>query len=285
MLVKEYKNARTFLDDYENVLLENETISRLVLYIAYQHSRVEESVPSLFGVVMQEQASIILFCNIPPHSLVIYSLVQENYLQATTTLADYLGSTHISIQGVVAKPDICQSFMEQYKKNVNCTFTEKMGMDIMEIRGVNEVKPVEGHYRTALSEEVKLVAEWMIEFQLEALTSELDYEAALKKAEQHIGEGNVRFYEDMEHKIVTMAIASRKLAKGTTITYIYTPEEFRGKGYAAANIYYLSKELLEQGNEFCTLFVDKKNPLSNRAYEKVGYKVIGECYEYRAIPI
>jgi predicted GNAT family acetyltransferase len=31
--------------------------------------------------------------------------------------------------------------------------------------------------------------------------------------------------------------------------------------------------------------VDKKNPLSNRAYEKVGYKVIEDNFEYKIIPL
>jgi predicted GNAT family acetyltransferase len=81
-----------------------------------------------------------------------------------------------------------------------------------------------------------------------------------------------------------MAVITRKLPHGTAIAYVYTPEEYRGKGYAAANMYYLSKKLLEQGGEFCTLFVDKKNPLSNRAYEKVGYKILEDSYEYRIVP-
>lgn len=285
MLIKEYKNARTFLVDYEAVLLEHEADSQLVLYAAYHNCQSEESEKIIFGAVLEEQDASLLFCNIMPYDLAIYSVEQENNIQASIELADYLGNRQVVIHGIVARLDVCQSFMEQYKKYINCSFVEKMGMDIMEIRELNEIKPVDGTYRLALPEDAKLVAEWMIEFQLEALTSEMDYEAALLKAEKQIGEGKVHFYEDNEHKIVSMAMASRKLVHGITIMYIYTPQVHRGKGYAAANIYHLSKELLEQGNEFCTLFVDKKNPLSNRAYEKVGYKVIGDCYEFKAVTV
>jgi predicted GNAT family acetyltransferase len=173
--------------------------------------------------------------------------------------------------------------MDQYKKHINCTFAMKQGMDIMEIRKVNDIKPVEGSQRLALPEEAKLIADWMIQFQMESLASELDYEAALNKATKYIEENKIYIYENSEKKVVTMAIASRKLVHGMAITYVFTPEENRGKGYAAANMYYLSKNLLEQGYEFCTLFVDKKNPLSNRAYEKVGYKILEDNYEYMVI--
>jgi len=116
------------------------------------------------------------------------------------------------------------------------------------------------------------------------LTSEMDYEAALKKATKYIEDKKIYLYENSEQKVVTMAVAARKLAHGIAITYVFTPEEYRGKGYAAANLYYLSKEMLLQGYEFCTLFVDKKNPLSNRAYEKVGYKILEDNYEFKVIP-
>jgi predicted GNAT family acetyltransferase len=124
----------------------------------------------------------------------------------------------------------------------------------------------------------------MIEFQMEARASEMDYEAALNRANTLIENKKIYFYENLDHKVVTMAVAARELVHGIAITYVYTPEEFRGKGYAAANMYYLSKEMLEKGYEFCTLFVDKKNPLSGRAYEKVGFKTQEDNYEYKVIP-
>lgn len=285
MVVKEYKSAQAFLDDYETVLVEHESISQLVLYAAYQNcqNKTETEIGEIFGAVLDDAALYFLFCNSLSNSLKIYAVSQGNIEEAAVSLADYLNKNHIILSNIIAKNDICQSFMEQYKKNINCTFVEKLGMNIMELRMVNEIKPAEGKYRLALPEEAKLVAQWMIEFQMEALASEMDYEAALQKANTLIEKSKIYFYENTEKKVVSMAVVARKLAHGVTITYIFTPEENRGKGYAATNIYYLSKELLEQGNEFCTLFVDKKNPLSIRAYEKVGYKVMEENYEYKVV--
>ncbi len=78
-----------------------------------------------------------------------------------------------------------------------------------------------------------------------------------------------------------MAAATRQLISGVCINYVYTPKQYRGKGYAAANMYYLSKEMLDKGNRFCTLFVDKKNPVSNRVYKKIGYEILEDQYDYR----
>jgi len=283
MVVKEYDRAHEFLAEYEATLLEREAVSQLLLYNAYQCRNNNLVDKGIFGSVTEEGKAILLYCNISPHNLVIYMVNHEKTITAASFLADYLGINQVKINGINARNDICQAFMEHYKKHYNCTFVEKLGMDIMEIREVNEIKPVEGSQRIAAQEDAKRIADWMIEFQIEALMSELDYEAALKKATKYIVEGRIYLYENDEQKVVTMAIAARKLVHGMAITYIFTPEEYRGKGYAAANMYYLSRELLDQGYEFCTLFVDKKNPLSNRAYEKVGYIVLEDNYEYQMV--
>lgn len=287
MFIKEYKSARIFLDEYETILLENEAVSQLVLFSAYHNVQDitdnNEIDKALYGAVLENENIILLFCNVLPYNLVVYIVKQEGILQASIALADYLSGNHIMINGIYARLDVCQSFMEEYKKQTKCSFAEKLGIDILELREVNELIPIEGLHRKALPEEAKLIAQWMIEFQMESLTSEMDYEAALERATKLINENKIYVYEDKENKVVTMAVAARKLAHGTAITYVFTPEENRGKGFAAANIYYLSKELLEQGNEFCTLFVDKKNLLSSRAYEKVGYKPVGDIYEYKVL--
>ncbi len=283
MKVKEYSSARAFLDDYEPLLLKQESVSQMVLYSAYEYCKNSQGDNVVFGAVIDEEKTYLLFFNVLPYNMVVYNVDPDYVMQVSEVLAEYLGSNRILINGIYAKYDFCQSFIEEYKKYINCIFVEKMGMDIMEIRSVNEVNLVDGVHRRAQLNEAKLAAEWIIEFQLEALANELDYEAALQRAIILINEGKMFFYENTANKVVSMAVAGRKLVHGVALTYVYTPEEHRGQGYAAANVYYLSKALLEQGFEFCTLFVDKKNPLSNRAYEKVGFNFVDDIYEYRVV--
>lgn len=284
MEVKEYENARAFINEYEAVLLEREAVSQLVLYNAYQGIKLPADKEAYYGAVLEGNTAVLLYSCIMPYNLSVYSTGTDHIEQASIALADFLGNNHVVVNGIYGKYEVCQGFIEQYKKHTGCTFMEKQGMDIMELRELNDIKLVEGTHRLAMQAESKLVAEWIIEFQMEARTSEMDYEAALSIANNLLEKNKVYFFENSERKIVTMAAASRELAHGVGITYVFTPEEYRGMGYAAANIYYLSKELLEKGYEFCTLFVDKKNPLSNRSYEKVGYKILEDIYEYKMIP-
>jgi len=285
MEVKVYKDTRAFLDEYEMILLEHESMSQLVLYSAYQCDRKHITEKASFGCCIKSGKPQLFFSNVTPYSMAIYLVPEEGDYASVIALADYFGNSDIIMEGIIARIDVCKEFIEEYKKFTLHQFTEILGMDLMELRMLNELVLIHGTHRLALPEEAKIVAEWMIDFQLEAFTIELDYQAARERADKLISENKVYFYENKDKKVVSMAIATRKLPHGTTITYVFTPEQYRGNGYAAANIYYLSKELLERGNEFCSLFIDKKNPLSERAYEKVGYKVIDEVYEYKMIPV
>ena len=38
-----------------------------------------------------------------------------------------------------------------------------------------------------------------------------------------------------------------------------------------------TKEALQEGAEYCALFTDDENPISNYVYEKVGYKKKDDC--------
>jgi uncharacterized protein len=285
MIVKEYGNAVIFLKEYEAKLLEREAAAQLLLYFAYQSPSGRDIGNDLYGSVMEENEVILLFGIIRGIDLIVYTANKDKEAEAAVALADFLGNSHIVIGSMNARYVLCQSFIEQYKKYLKGSFIEKLGTDIMELRQLNDIKPVAGGQRLSVHEDAKLVADWMIQFQIEAMMDEADYEAALYRATQLIDRKELYIYEDEEHRAVSMAAATRKLLHGMGITYVFTPEEFRGKGYAAANIYYLSKALLEQGFEFCTLYVDKKNPLSNRAYEKVGYKVVEDNHEYKIIPL
>ncbi len=280
MLIKEYNDAGLFRKDYEEHLRKKEAVSQLLLYPAYNSLSPADQGKEIYGAVLEKQEPILLFCNKTGHNLILLSLQQENATAAAVILADFFGNRHIPITGITGRGELCQSFIDQYKMLVQCDFLKNQEMEIMEIRQVNELKPALGQQRLADPSEAKLAADWMLRFWMEAKMSELDYEAALVKATRLVVEKKLYLFINEEGEAVSMAAMCKKLLSGILITYIYTPEEHRGMGYAAANIYYLSKFLLSQGYDFCTLLADKKNPLSNRAYEKLGYQTLEDVYEY-----
>jgi predicted GNAT family acetyltransferase len=56
---------------------------------------------------------------------------------------------------------------------------------------------------------------------------------------------------------------------------VYTPPEHRGRGYASAAVAEVSRQILAAGDRAC-LFTDQANPTSNRIYESLGYRPVGD---------
>ena len=61
---------------------------------------------------------------------------------------------------------------------------------------------------------------------------------------------------------------------------VYTPPEYRRRGYATACVGELSRVLLESGWEYCSLFVDAGNASAIHVYERIGYRPIDDYDDY-----
>ncbi len=285
MEIKEYNDPGAFLDENEKQLLEYETKSQLVLFSAYQCKKNEVFDKCSFGYVAKSGKPQLYYSHVPAYYLAIYMMPETEEYSSVITLADHFGNRDEKIESIVGEIKVCREFIEEYQRITSYGFIEILGMNLMELKELNEVVLADGIQRRALPEEASRVAQWMIDFQLETFTIEMDYQAARERAEKLVSENKVYFLERKESQVVSMAIAARRLPHSTTILYVFTPSQARGNGYAATNLYYLAKKLLEEGNQFCTLFVDKNNPLSAKAYEKVGFHIIDEIYEYKMIPV
>jgi uncharacterized protein len=64
------------------------------------------------------------------------------------------------------------------------------------------------------------------------------------------------------------------------ISAVYTPPEHRGHGYASANVAALSEKALADGAELVMLYTDSANPTSNKIYEAIGYRHVGDAMEW-----
>ena len=64
------------------------------------------------------------------------------------------------------------------------------------------------------------------------------------------------------------------------MSLVYTPPEFRRRGYATACVGELSRMLLESGWEFCALFADLANGTANRVYQRIGYRPACDYDQY-----
>jgi uncharacterized protein len=108
-------------------------------------------------------------------------------------------------------------------------------------------------------------------------------DATQKSAEDAVANSisQQRLYVWRTDKPVSMAQTAGPTPNGIRISLVYTPPEYRGRGYASANVAALSQRMLDQGRKFCFLFTDLANPTSNKIYQHIGYVHQSNVAEYR----
>jgi uncharacterized protein len=62
--------------------------------------------------------------------------------------------------------------------------------------------------------------------------------------------------------------------RGVRLSAVYTPDAFRGRGYASNAVAAVSRQALASGADFCVLFADRDPSQPARIYRAIGYRPI-----------
>lgn len=276
-----YKTVKEFWDENKEFLLEKEPISQLIIANALPNLEEEIRKDLFFGVIVDENnKGVIGFANVSPYNLIIYSPREEGAEEAIYLLIDYLVKENITINGVNANEQLIPVFTEYYTKKTGLQLEEHFSMDIMEAKAVKDNELVPGYFRSATLEDLDMLVKWQLDFALRIDNTSLDYKVVETRIKSEIETEDVFIYEDENHVPVSSASAVRKLTKGIVVGRVYTPREYRCKGFSTACIDNFTRHYLNKV-EYCTLFVEKNNPFSNSVYRKVGYVVLEANYDYR----
>lgn len=123
-----------------------------------------------------------------------------------------------------------------------------------------------------------LVRRWLIDFLVEAVPEPMRHIDQLdRNLDSRFSSRDAGFWlwRDDEQP-VSLAGYSGRTPTGIRVGPVYTPPEFRRRGYAAALVAELSRWLLRHGHRSVFLFTDLSNPTSNRIYTDVGYEQVAE---------
>lgn len=96
--------------------------------------------------------------------------------------------------------------------------------------------------------------------------------------DRHLSESSIYIWQD--NHPVSMAGFSGATPNGIRINLVYTPPEYRRKGYATSCVATLSQNLLNEGRKYCFLFTDLANSTSNHIYRTIGYQPVCDLNDY-----
>ncbi len=176
----------------------------------------------------------------------------------------------------MAEETLARQFEQEWNQRTAGQSKDGLRLRIHALDAVNDLDHPNGHIVQATMDDLDHAIHWCKAFYAdipdESRPAQQDGEA-----KRLIEEGNLYFWKDPLP--VSMAAVTRATPRGSTISLVYTPPESRRKGYASAIVAALSKQALETGKEYCTLYTDLSNPTSNSIYKKIGYRKVADVID------
>ncbi len=157
-----------------------------------------------------------------------------------------------------------------------------MAMRLFRLDAVDHPSGVPGRTRPAVDADFALIHRWLTAFNAEALPQEPQTDPA-DVIRRRLAEGGGMWFWEVDGEPVSFVLRSVLRPDELPglplagVSGVYTPPEQRGHGYASANVAALSQLSLDEGCAAVTLMTDLANPTSNKIYQALGYRPVGDA--------
>ena len=196
---------------------------------------------------------------------------------AIAELVNEVANVYDDLPAVMGPAAQVRAFAEAWAMSKGKTSRLGMRQRIYELRSV--VPPTQtasGQLRLAAKRDLELLVSWLNEFANETRVGTVNVRAF---AENHINNKSVFLWEDGGEPR-TSSLFSGLTPHGVRVGFVYTPPEFRRRGYASSCVAAVSQRALDSGYQFCCLYTDLSNPTSNDIYQQIGYVPVTDVVDY-----
>lgn len=271
-----FKNAIAFRDRTQSYLLCHPAEHNLLLGIQSSLVRIPAAFPIPPDLFIVESFGEIqaMGTRTPPYNFVLSKVLD---LKALDIIAEYFHQSPTPLSGINSFVPEAQIFAQTWQAHTGQSSTLKMELRIHQLTQVCPQPQVQGHLRVATRRDRKQLLRWSKAFSLETFGGlEADIERILD-----IQLKRQDLYVWCNRQAVSMVVGRLSQPGGGRIGPVYTPPEFRQRGYASACVAAVSQKLLDRGAQRCCLFTDITNPTSNHIYQTIGYEPVCDWHDYR----
>lgn len=281
LTVSRTQEVDEFLASAGAFLAEREAEHNLLLGICGSVKRTPDIFgddPPRFAVATDESLTVLgATVQTPPFNLVLSCVDDPTAIDA---LADAL--TGDPLPGVLGPKQVVARFVERWTAATGRSAELETAERIYRLERVIPPRPASGSWRIAEAGDRELLARWLLEFRAEAVPNEPAIRDALAVADRWVARVNRIGYLWIDGgEPVCMVGAGGETPNGVRIGPVYTPPEFRGRGYASNLTAVTSQEELDAGRRFVFLFTNLANATSNKIYRSIGYEPVCDIDQYR----
>ena len=269
----QYPNAGEFLDRTRGFLEADEVLYSRELGVAQSvvDGRVYGPEKPTFYTVEEGTKILAIGLQTPPYPCFLVCPEGDSW----TSIADRFQNHDSPPKAVVALTPLARAYCERRVRQTGETPKVRFSQRSHVLRQVTFPKnPPPGLMRQATQADADLLRPWVFRFGVDCgITPIID--AGIPEIVPHLAEGNIYLWQ-VEGDAVACAALSRESPNGHSISFVYTPDDQRGRGYASMLVATLSQWVLDRGKSFCTLNTDLANPTSNKIYAAVGYRPVDD---------
>lgn len=285
-----YPAAAPFLERVQAELETQEARNGLMLGIAMACAKNPQAFGKkepYFATVQDHQDELVCAAIMtPPHGPVVYlpgDELNDCERAAIVAIARDLASKERSIPGVQSTSAAAVVFADWWSKQHGLLYDLDTALRAFECREVTLPATMSpGVMRVATETDIELVTAWSHAFHEEALDKPADDERLQERIPERIKNGTYFVWDN--NGPVSLTGIGRPTERSLAIGPVYTPPEHRGCGYASCTVALVSQQILDQGKAFCTLFTNLENPTSNKIYQRIGYRAVGDFKMFRFRP-
>ncbi|MCX6130735.1 MAG: GNAT family N-acetyltransferase [Proteobacteria bacterium] len=275
MFIQRALDPQSFAASCEYFLLQNEPVHCVAFGVLHSLVSQPDFYPEFFLWKIEDQRRLLgIAYHTPPFPLAL-SLMPE---AAVAVLADYLDAEAHPIDQVSGPKTVVDAFVDLWCHKTGQKIRSLITQGIYRADTIKLAYTVPGHMRLTEPKDEDLLMEWLPCFfedcRLPANQGQIEKITKTAIEQQTFG-----FWMDQGRE-VAMAAALGPTPHGIRISYVYTPPEYRGRGYGSAVTAAVSQQQLDRGRNFCFLYTDLQNPTSNRIYQKMGYQPVMDAAHY-----
>lgn len=277
MRVVRHSTPQSFQQQAVLYLLQREATHNLILGVV---SRFADGFPenAYFAHVEDDMGEVVGAAILTPPNGAVLSIVED--IAAVPLLVEDYAAVYDRLPSASGAIEDTKLFVELWHERTGQPYHLRMQQGIYRLTKVIPVLNVSGEYRVATVNERELIVDWVLAFAAEALNENIsrdDYAAIVDRKLENNVTNCLRLWWD-NGEPVSMITSTRPTPNGVCVTWVYTPPDLRGRGYASALTAAISQELLDSGKKFCFLYTDMSNPTSNKIYQNIGYELV--CHQH-----
>lgn len=294
-IIKHYEGADVFLKESLGFLEEQEIPNSILIFFAQEEILKKTAAEATFcSALMDATTNQFLFCLFAIKDSFLYasaihpSIPQDQYQHIIDLLVQDVAASNFSIKVIHAYTPVSPLLMESVKLNTG------KGLKLMDDVWSYDIKSVTWTPRTTairdapgtflkqatLDDLLLFLLKWTEEFLSDI---EQDLEQFMRPNAEDMCRRSLEvgyiYILYVDNQPVSMAWKRRPLRYGCALAMVYTPKEFRGKGYAAVCVGMTTEELLKEFSYVTLFVVAKQNPDKNM-YTGVGYQLLGKALRY-----